>query len=43
MSMLVASPCARVGSPCERGVLIVTENYGIGFDYIIRAGNMIYV
>ena len=28
---------------CERGVLIVTDNYGIGFDYIITARNMIYV
>ena len=44
MSMLVASPCACVRSPCERGILIVTDNYGIGFDHIIiTAGNMIYV
>ena len=44
MSMLVTSSCACVGSPWECGALIVTYNYGIGFDYIITAGNiMIYV
>ena len=42
MSMLIASPCACVESPCECGVLTVTDNYRIGFDFI-TAGNMIYV
>ena len=43
MSMLVTSPCACVGSPRACGVLSATDNYGIGFDYIITARNVIYV